>query len=422
MNREKLKEILYDQEDDFNNKGVCIDRDIELNEYIHTSLVIVISGVRRCGKSTLLYLIKEKMKLDTGDYLYFNFDDERAPREILLFNDLHNLFKELYNKEPVFFFDEIQNIEGWEKFVNRMYEKGLKLFVTGSNARLLSSEISTSLTGRNRMLKLYPFSFREYLNFESIKYNLSRVSSSVKSEIKSAFNFYSRKGGFPLVDKEDNLEIINSYFQDILYRDIIVRYKITNIKEIREIGLYLISNISRLFSYSTLQKISGLKSLNSIKNYLDYFNQSYLFFYLKKFDYSVRKQTLNPKKVYVIDQAFATRIGFKFSANKGRILENIVFLELKRREKEIFYHYDKNECDFIIKEGLAITNAIQVCYDLNTENEKREKAGVLEAMNKYKLNSGLILTYDQEDEIQIEKHKVKIIPVWKWLIVDDKKN
>lgn len=417
MNKEKLKEILYDQEEDFNNKSQCLERNIKLDEYISTSLVIVISGVRRSGKSTLLYLIKERMKLNEGDYLYFNFDDERVSGDILLFNDLYNLFKELYNKEPVFFFDEIQNIVGWEKFVNRMYEKGLKLFITGSNAKLLSSEISTSLTGRNRTIKLYPFSFREYLNFVKIKYNLNRLSSSVQNKIKYAFNFYFKKGGFPLVDKEDNLEIINSYFQDILYRDIIVRHKITNVNEIREIALYLISNIGKLFSYSTLQKISGLKSLNSVKTYLEYYNQSYLFFYLKKFDYSVKKQTLNSKKVYVIDQAFATRMGFNFSTNKGRILENIVFLELKRRGKEIFYHSNKNECDFILKKGLTITNAIQVCYDLNIENEEREKSGLLEAMYKYKLNSGIILTYDQEEEIQIDEYKVQIIPVWKWLIL-----
>ena len=417
MNKDVLKDILYEQEDDFNNRDKYIKRDIKLDTYISTSLVVVISGVRRCGKSTLLHIIKESMKLKDGDYLYFNFDDERVPRDILFLNKLYNLFKELYNKEPVFFFDEIQNIEGWEKFVNRMYEKGLKLFITGSNARLLSSEISSSLTGRNMVIDLYPFSFIEYLDFANVKYNLNRLSLSVQIKIKNAFNFYFNKGGFPLVDKENNLEIINSYFQDILYRDIVVRHKITNINEIREIGLYLMSNIGKLFSYSTLMKISGLKSSSSVKSFLEYYHQSYLFFYLKKFDYSIKKQTMNSRKVYTIDQAFAARIGFNFSTNKGRILENIVFLELRRKDREIFYHSNKNECDFLIKEGLIIIAAVQVCYDLNIQNEKREIMGLVEAMKAYELKEGMVLTMDQEKSVEIDGYKIKVLPVWKWLLL-----
>ena len=170
-----------------------------------------------------------------------------------------------------------------------------------------------------------------------------------------------------------------------------------------------------MFGYQAILSIYLQKSLRCSDEIVIH-NQSYLFFYLKKFDYSIKKQTLNSKKVYVIDQAFATRIGFDFSANKGRILENIVFLELKRRAMNVFYYSNKKVCDFVIKEGLKITHAIQVCYDLNIENEKREKAGLLEAMKKYELNSGLILTYDQEDEIQIDNCEVKITPVWKWLL------
>ena len=167
MNKDELKSILFELEDDFNNREKFIERNIKLDTYLATSLVVVISGVRRCGKSTLLHIIKENMKLQEGDYLYFNFDDERIPNDILFLDKLYNLFKELYNKEPIFFFDEIQNIEGWEKFVNRMYEKGLKLFITGSNAKLLSSEISSSLTGRNMIINLYPFSFSILAEFNN---------------------------------------------------------------------------------------------------------------------------------------------------------------------------------------------------------------------------------------------------------------
>ena len=416
METGKLKEIVLDQQDVFNKKTDLIARDIELAKYISSSLVVVISGIRRCGKSSLLYLIKEKMKLKEGDYLYFNFDDERITNDISILDQLYNIHLELYDREPVLFFDEIQNISGWEKFINRMFEKNIKVFVTGSNAKLLSSEISTSLTGRNKVIELSPFSFREFLVLSENKYDLKKINSTSKNKIKKDFEFYFKKGGFPLVDKEDDLELINSYFQDILYRDIIARFKLTQIEEIKQIGIYFMSNIGKLFSYSTLKNISGVKSSSSIKAYLDYYSQTYLFFYLKKFDFSIKKQILNPKKVYVIDQAFATRIGFNFSENKGRILENIVFLELKRRSKEVYYHQGKNECDFIIKDALEINEAIQVCYFINPNNEKREIQGLLEAMKKYDLKKGLILTYEQEYSFETESSSINVIPVWKWLL------
>ena len=164
-------------------------------------------------------------------------------------------------------------------------------------------------------------------------------------------------------------------------------------------------------------KISGLKSSSSVKSFLEYYHQSYLFFYLKKFDYSIKKQTMNSRKVYTIDQAFAARIGFNFSTNKGRILENIVFLELRRKNREIFYHSNKNECDFLIKEGLIIIAAVQVCYDLNIQNEKREIMGLVEAMKAYELKEGMVLTMDQEKSVEIDGYKIKVLPVWKWLLL-----
>lgn len=416
METGKLKEIILDQQVAFNKKSGLIDREIDFANDISSSLIIIISGIRRCGKSSLLYLIKEKMDLKEGDYLYFNFDDERISNDISILDKLYNIHLELYSREPVLFFDEVQNISGWEKFINRMYEKGIKIFVTGSNAKLLSSEISTSLTGRNKVIELSPFSFKEFLVLTGNNYDLKKLDSMTKNRIKKDFDFYFKKGGFPLIDKEDDLELINFYFQDILYRDIIARFKLTRTEEIKQIGLYFMSNVGKLFSYSTLQKISGVKSLSSIKAYLDYYSQTYLFFYLKKFDFSIKKQILNPKKVYVIDQAFATRIGFNFSENKGRILENIVFLELKRRNKDVYYHQEKYECDFVVKDDFKINEAIQVCYFIDHNNENRETSGLLEAMRIYKLGKGIILTYEQEYSFEIESLPVTVIPVWKWLL------
>ena len=416
MIKDRLKEIMLDQKDVFNNRKHLIHRDIELDKFITTSQVVIISGIRRCGKSSLLFLIKEIMKLEEADYCYFNFDDERIITELTILENIYNLHLEVYGKEPVFFLDEIQNIANWEKFVNRMYEKGIKVFVTGSNAKLLSSEISTSLTGRNKLIELYPFSFSEYLRFLGKNYNLERITSTTKALLIKDLNQYMATGGFPLVVKENDTELINAYFQDILYRDIISRFRITQVSEIKQIGLYFASNIGKLFSYSTLQQISGVKSLSSIKDYLYYYEQSYLFFYLKKFDYSVKKQIMNPKKVYTIDPAFAHRLGVHFSENKGRILENIVFLELLRRRKEVYYHTGKNECDFLVKEGLDIAQAIQVVYQLDDTNREREFLGLQEAMKTYNIQRGLLITFHIEGSFNATYDKIEVIPIWKWLL------
>lgn len=416
MIKDRLKEIMLDQKDVFNNRKHLIHRDIELDKFITTSQVVIISGIRRCGKSSLLFLIKETMKLEEADYCYFNFDDERIITELTILENIYNLHLEVYGKEPVFFLDEIQNVANWEKFVNRMYEKGIKVFVTGSNAKLLSSEISTSLTGRNKLIELYPFSFSEYLRFLGKNYNLERITSTTKALLLKDLNQYMATGGFPLVVKENDTELINAYFQDILYRDIISRFRITQVSEIKQIGLYFASNIGKLFSYSTLQQISGVKSLSSIKDYLYYYEQSYLFFYLKKFDYSVKKQIMNPKKVYTIDPAFAHRLGVHFSENKGRILENIVFLELLRRRKEVYYHTGKNECDFLVKEGLDIAQAIQVVYQLDDTNREREFLGLQEAMKTYNIQRGLLITFHIEGSFNATYDKIEVIPIWKWLL------
>lgn len=416
MNKERLTEILLDQKEIFSSKTGLIERDIDLEQVINTSLVVIITGVRRCGKSSLLFLIKEKMKLNESGYCYFNFDDERIINDVTILESIDNLHKEIYGTEPVLFFDEIQNITGWEKFVNRLYEQGRKIFITGSNASILSSEIATSLTGRNKVLELMPFSFNEYLRFKKIDARISRLSTGQRLQITSAFDRFLSEGGFPLVIKENDPEILAGYFQDILYRDIIARYRLSQVDEIKQIGVYFLSNIAKKFSYSTLQKTASIKSLSSIKSYLGYYAHSYLFYYLNKFDYSIKKQTLNPRKVFAIDQGFIYRIGFNFSSNKGRVLENIVFLELKRRKKEPYYFSGKRECDFVIQQGNHIKQAIQVTWVLSNENIEREIGGLQEAMTEYHLSNGLLLYYDTEIQDRQIPDNIQLLPVWKWLI------
>lgn len=417
MNKDRIKEILFDQKEVFESKKNLIFRDINLDNYIVSKQVIVITGVRRCGKSSLLFLIKQRMELAENEYCYFNFDDERIVAEPDILEKLLSIHREIYDKNPVFFFDEIQNVANWEKFVNRVYEQGIKVFITGSNAKLLSSEIATSLTGRNLSIELLPFSFKEMLIFKGIDYNLSQLSTSKKSMITGCFEQFMINGGFPLMVKESNPEILNQYFQDILYRDIIARYRLNQVDELRQMAIYFFANAAKLFSYSTLQKITGIKSLSTIKDYLGFYNQSYLFFYLQKFDFSVKKQMMNSRKAYSIDQGLINRIGFNFSENKGRILENIVFIELKRRKYEFFYYSGKNECDFIIMQGTQLKQAIQVSYLINHKNIEREISGLMEVKDKYHLSDLLLLVYDDDDDFPVNiTEEIQIISVWKWLL------
>ena len=416
MTTEQLKEVYLDQKSAFNKKQGLIDRDIDLSVYLKTSQIIVITGVRRSGKSSLLYLISKKLQLKDQDYIYLNLDDERITCDISVFEDVYNIHLQLYDNEPVFFLDEVQNVSGWERFVNRMYEKGLKLFITGSNATLLSSEISTSLTGRNKTIELFPFSFSEYLRFRKQDFDINKLTSDRKAKLIATFNGYQKTGGFPLVVKEQDMDILDTYFKDILYRDIIARYKISRLEEIKQIGLYFASNVAKLFSVSTLQKISGIKSTASINDYLNYYAQSFLFYYVRKYSYSVKKQIFNPRKVYAVDQGFANRIGFNFSENKGRILENIVYLQLLRKRKEVFYFANKGECDFVIKQGMNIEQAIQVCYSLTKENQKREINGLLEAVEEFNLSKGYLIVYESDIKPDLIPDNITVIPIWQWLL------
>lgn len=418
MDKRHLQEVLIDQKELFQNKRGIIDRELLLDKYLKTSQIVVITGVRRCGKSSLLFLLKQALNLSESDYCYCNFDDERITPYPELMNDIYTLHLELYRNEPVFFFDEIQEVAGWEKFVNRMYEQGRKVFITGSNATMLSSEISSSLTGRNKVLELFPFSFSEYLRFEGKSYQTERLSVKQKSLLINDLSAYLESGGFPLVVKEKDAEIAHSLFQDILYRDIVVRYKLSNVDEVKQIALYLASNTSKLFSYATLQAVSGLKSLSSVKNYLQYFESGYLFYYLKKFDYSVKKQIMNSRKVFAIDNAIPNRLGFRFSENKGRLLENMVFIELKRRACEVYYYSGKFECDFLLKENLLITEAIQVTYTLNAENFTRETGGLKEVMQLFGIRKATLIVFD-DNKYNVELAAgISIVPAYEWFLTN----
>ena len=415
MNRTELKEIIVDQNNRQEQENL-IDRELfsKVESYIKNDSIIIISGIRRCGKSTLLFQIRKK---HSGYYL--NFDDERLINfKIEDFKVLEELFIELYGEKKIFYFDEIQNIPMWERFARRLHDEGKKVLITGSNASMLSKELGTHLTGRYLMLQMFPFSFKEFLLLKKFELNKNSAYLTIsRAKIKKYFSDYFINGGFPEYLKELNPDYIKTLYENIIYRDILVRYKIPNEKSLKELVNLAINNISKEISFNSIKKTLALGSSTTVKDYFDYLENSFLIFLVPKFDYSLRKQMYYNKKVYCIDNGLAKYLGFRVTPDNGKLLENIVFIELKRMGKEIYYYSNKKECDFVIKHITAnIKEAIQVCYELTRENREREIFGLLEALNEFKLKEGLILTYDQEEEFEQEGKKIKVIPIWKWLI------
>ncbi|MFA5993926.1 MAG: ATP-binding protein [Parcubacteria group bacterium] len=412
MDKNILQQIILDQRGSFEKQKKVVLRKFP-EDLIRNKKITVISGVRRSGKSTLLKELAARYE----NYYYFNFEDERLlDFSAADFNVLYELFLSMYGEQKTIFFDEIQNIFGWEKFVRRLFEEGYKIFVTGSNAKLLSSELATSLTGRYLKIELFPFSFGEYLVFNGFlpkKVYTTNEKAKLVNYLKKYFDY----GGFPEVVLSQSEEELKQLYQDILIKDLIVRFKIKDGKSFRELALFLLSNSGTKISYNNLKKILNFKSVTTVKKYVELLESAYLNFTISKFDYSLKKQIVNDKKVYSIDTGLISHVAFSFSENRGRVLENNVFLELKRRDEEVYYDFGKKEVDFLLKKGRIITMAIQVTTELNKENRERELAGLTEAMQKYDLKEGFVITMDQEENIKNKTGVIRIIPVWKWLLV-----
>lgn len=417
MDKNILINILKDQKD-LKIKDPFVNRTIseKIKDFEKNKCIIIISGIRRCGKSTLLREIKNNLKAD----YFFNFDDDRLiDFNIKDFQKLYELFLETYDEQQIFLFDEIQNIKGWESFVRRLHDYDNKIYITGSNSTMLSKELGTRLTGRYIKICLFPFSFKEFLIFKKYIFKKQDLAETkVKAKIKNFFNEYFKLGGFPEFLKNENPEYLKNLNESIIYRDVLVKHKISNEKIMKELVFFVASNVGKELSFNSVKKLLGLGSSTTIKEYFDFLEESYLLFLVPKFDYSLKKQVFSNKKVYFIDLALARIVGFRISSDNGRLLENLVFIELKRREHEIYYHREQYECDFLIKEGVKITQAIQVTTSLkNIETKKREFSGLLECMKKYKLNTGLILTEDEENVVKIKNKVITIMPVWKWLLI-----
>lgn len=411
-----LRHLVIQQKIQIEKSGDFVKRSIfsQVLAALDDNRVIILAGIRRCGKSTLLKQIMQTRK----DYCYVNFEDERLLSfRAEDFSILDEVLIEVYGPACTYFFDEIQNVEKFETFVRRLQDSGRKVVLTGSNASLLSREFGTRLTGRYKLFEVYPFSFMEFLRFQKTK--LSKETLYIPEEkvnLIRLFGRYAECGGMPEYLRNNDSDYIQTLYDNILYRDIIARYSLRRQRLVRELVGILASTITLPFTYNSLKKSLGLMNAITVKEYISYLSGAYLFFELLRFDYSVKKQLNSPRKIYIIDTAFSAISGFSLSPDKGRILENIVFIELMRRGGEIFYYAGDRECDFILKDKKKITGAIQVCYEFTKENQDRETGGLLKAMAEFKLTQGMILTYDQEDTLKSDGKTIIIKPVWKWLL------
>lgn len=393
----------------------------KLQSYASLSEIVVITGLRRVGKSTLLRQLR--IESAESDY-YINFDDDRLVGfELGDFQTLLEVFIELYGIQKTFYFDEIQNIPGWETFVRRLHDQGNKIYVTGSNASLFSQELGTRLTGRYVQLNLFPYSFAELWKHKNANYAKSEpITTEERGLTAKAFGEYRLTGGIPAYVHTNDADLLHSLYESVLYRDIIARYKLQNDRAIKELVYYFASNVGKEFSFSALAKQIGMSSSTTIADYCHYLSLSYLCFTVPRFSHSISKQQLYNKKCYFIDHAMARQLGFRSTEDNGRLLENLVYIELKRRGGEIYFHKEKKECDFLVRKQGRVTEAIQVCFDLhNPATRERELQGLVEALETHHLDSGLILTDAHEEMItlQIDKrnYKITIIPIWKWAIM-----
>jgi len=420
MNKDFLRNVITDQYEDLKDTSNTLLRDDikNINSFVQNPAISIISGIRRSGKSTFLEQIINLYYKD--NFYYFDFSDERISKFTTDdFQLLYETYLEKFGKRKAFFFDEIQGLPDWNKFVNRMNKIGYKCFVTGSNSNLLSKELSTYLTGRHIDKVLFPFSFKEYLKYKNITIDLD--STKTKTKIITEFKKYFKLGGFPEVVLTEDTSILLNIYSDIISKDIAERFKIKDISLFKEFSNYVISLATNEFTYKSLKDNFNIQNITTVSNYIDYLKLTYLIYEVKRFSSSLQKLNKYSKKFYCIDNGLLNKIGFGYSIGEPRFLENQVFIELWRNNlnSEFYYYRDKDnkECDFLILNNRKVVKAVQVCYAFQkADTRKREIEGLLSALNKFNLDSGEIITYEHKERLEIDGKIIEMIPIYEWLL------
>ncbi len=399
IRKEDLRSIILDQRQNLEAENRFITRN-QLNTIDpDSSQALVITGVRRCGKTILLKELAQSLP----GYYYLSFEDVRlTPFEATDFIKTEEVFLEEFGKCDYLLFEEIQNVPGWEFYIRQKLDQKRHVIISGSNARLFSLEPGTHLTGRHLDFELFPFSYQEYLVFKNTTAGLS------------SFQKYLTLGGFPEFLISRKKEYLQLLLIDVLMRDIAVKHAVRNVKVLKEMTVFLLSNIGKDYSYHSIRRVFSLGAVTTVIDYISFLEESYLLFSIPKFDHSPKNQLVNPKKIYAVDNGLALANSLSFSSDMGRMLENLVFLMLRRRYKEIYYFRDTRECDFIVRESGVVTMAVQVCAQLTHDNKDRELEGLKNAMLFFDLPEGFLLTMNEDDKITFGDRTITIKPVWKW--------
>jgi predicted AAA+ superfamily ATPase len=416
--KDQIKAMLLEQHQAFWQRDPGVERTqlAHIERAAPLPHAVIVSGLRRVGKSTLLAQLAHHMSAEA--FYYLNFEDDR----FLGFqaedaNSLYSALLELFGERRIFIIDEVQNIPGWEHFVRRFMDLGFKFYITGSNASLLSRELGTRLTGRYLPVELFPFSFAEFLTFKGEPIpNLVRLTTVDAARMQRHLAEYLRQGGIPDPLKYPELPLLRSLYEDVLYRDIAARYRIEEVRALKELAFYLMSNPAGRVSYNKLKEQFRLGSVNTIKNYIEYLENSWLIFTLNVYDYSVKRQQVAAKKIYCIDTGLASAVGFNFSPNTGKLLENLVFLALRRKTSEIYYYTTPAgyEVDFYLPEARQL---IQVAQNLDQPaTREREVWALIDAAQALNLSSGLILSDSNATAISENGVTISIRSLAEWLL------
>jgi predicted AAA+ superfamily ATPase len=387
-------------------------------KHLKTKLIKAIIGPRRAGKSVFaMLLLKDKY------FAYVNFDDDNLAK-ISNSDEIIEAVIEVYGDPQYILFDEIQNLPNWELFVNKLHRRGYNLILTGSNAKLLSKELATALTGRNISIEILPLGFREFLRVRKFNSATTLNLPERTGKILNLLTEYLNTGGFPevVIKGVDLKSYLGSLFDSILLKDIVKRYKIRQTQKIYDLAIYLISNFASEASFTKLKNTLQFSSVHTLQNYFRYLEETYLFFALTRFDFKVKEQIKAPKKIYLVDNGLIQAKSLQHSRNLDKKMENLVFIELLRKgykpNLELFYYKTRNqkEVDFVVRKGTKTDILLQVAYILDADVEKREINALCEASQELRCNKLIILTWDLEKSLKHKQKSIQFVPLWKWIL------
>ena len=387
------------------------DEDMLLNSH----LIKLITGPRRVGKSTqALLMLRDK------NFAYLNFDSQQL-LDAWDANLVMRMLDDVYPGYDYLLLDEVQNLEGWDLWVSELYRIGKNLVITGSNAKMLSSEMATVLTGKYLQVEMLPFSLEEFFDWNKLE--LHNLKPEQDAESKVLTDDYMRNGGYPEVVASRQLvrSYLDTLFDSIVWKDVAKRHNVRNITDLNNLAMYLVSNFCNPLSANELSEELGFSSVNTTKKFMDYLHEPYLFYYLSRYNNKLKLMKKAPRKVYVVDNGFVAAKAYSLSENLGRLLENQVFIELIRQgydtEKTMFYYRSRNdkEVDFVLRKENRVERLVQVCYDLSSpKTEKREVDSIVECAGELKCSNLTIVTKEDERTIEKDGYTINVLPISKF--------